>query len=148
MEAKTVTHLGTVLTSTYDARLVGISLVIAVVGSYTALDLAGQVAVAQGRARYFWLTGSAIAMGISIWAMHFIAMLAYQLPIPVTYVFSTVLISMAVATVGSIFGLFVVTSATTGVAVVVERKHFRRAWHYWHALYCHDSDANAGGTVV
>ena len=114
MEAKTITYLGTVLTSTYDARLVGISLVIAVIGSYTALDLAGQVSVAQGRARYFWLTGSAIALGISIWAMHFIAMLAYQLPIPITYVFSIVLISMAVATVGSIFGLFVVTRQPLG----------------------------------
>ncbi len=114
MEAKTITYLGTVLTSTYDVRLVGLSLVIAVIGSYTALDLAGQVSVAQGRARLLWLTGSAIALGNTIWAMHFIAMLAYQLPIPITYVFSTVLISMAVATVGSVVGLFVVTRQPLG----------------------------------
>jgi len=114
MEARTITHLDIALPVTYDMRLVVLSLAIAVIGSYTALDLAGQVSLAQGRARYLWLTGGAIALGISIWAMHFIAMLAFQLPIPITYVFSTVLISMAVAIVGSGFGLFVVTLQPLG----------------------------------
>lgn len=109
MEAKTITHLDIVLTATYDVRLVVLSLFIAAIGSYTALDLAGQVSLAQGHARHLWLTGGAIALGISIWAMHFIAMLAYELPIPITYVFSNVLISMVVAIVGSGVGLFVVT---------------------------------------
>ncbi len=109
METKTITHIGIALTASYDIRLVVLSLVIAVIGSCTALDMAGQVAAASGRARHLWLAGGAIALGISIWAMHFIAMLAYQLPIPITYVFSTILISMAVAIVGSGIGLFVVT---------------------------------------
>jgi len=114
MEAEAIIHLDVALPVNYDLRLVVISLVIAVIGSYTALDLAGQVSVASGRARHLWLTGGAIAFGITIWAMHFIAMLAYQLPIPITYVFSTVLISMAVATVGAGIGLFVVTRRALG----------------------------------
>ncbi len=97
------------MTSTYDVRLVVLSLVIAVIGSYTALDLAGQVSVAQGRTRQLWLTGGAIALGDTIWAMHFIAMLAYQLPIPITYDFSIVFVSMVVAIAGSGAGLFAVT---------------------------------------
>lgn len=114
MEAKTITDISIALTASYDVRLVILSLVIAVIGSYTALEMAGQVAVASGSARYLWVTGGALALGISIWAMHFIAMLAYQLSIPITYVFSTILISMVVATVCSGIGLFVVTRQPLG----------------------------------
>ncbi|MBV9384873.1 MAG: EAL domain-containing protein [Chroococcidiopsidaceae cyanobacterium CP_BM_ER_R8_30] len=104
----------TTLTASYDLRLVVISLLIAIIGSYTALDMAGQVAVALGAARHLWLTGGALALGITIWAMHFIALLAYHLPIPITYVFSTVLISMVVAAVGSAVGFFLVTRQPIG----------------------------------
>lgn len=114
MDAKAITHIGTALTATYDVRLVVLSLVIAVSGSYTALDLAGQVPLAQGRARQLWLIGGAIALGISIWLMHFVAMLAYQLPIQIGYDFLFVLISMAVAIAGSGAGLFVVSQQPLG----------------------------------
>ncbi|MDZ4874469.1 MAG: hypothetical protein CLLPBCKN_003865 [Chroococcidiopsis cubana SAG 39.79] len=57
----------------------------------------GQVIYAQGIARKFWTVGGAIALGISVWAMHFVAMLAYQLPIPISYNFEIVLPSMVVA---------------------------------------------------
>ncbi len=114
MDVKAITHIGTALTATYDLRLVVLSLVIAVIGSYTALDLAGQVSLAQGRARQLWLIGGAIALGISIWLMHFVAMLAYHLPIQIAYDFLIVLISMAVAIAGSGAGLFVVSRQPLG----------------------------------
>lgn len=97
------------LTATYDVRLVALSIVIAVFGSYIALDLAGQVLETQGWVRKLWLTGGTIALGISIWAMHFIAMLAYQLPIPTVYDLTIVFVSMAVAITGSGAGLFVIS---------------------------------------
>ena len=106
---KQVTQIGKAFSVTYDLRLVFISLVIAIFGAYTALDLAGQVIVAKKLAHKYWLIGSAIALGVSIWVMHFIAILAYQLPIPITYNFSTVLISMVVAIVGCGVGLFLVS---------------------------------------
>lgn len=109
MDAKELTHLGIPLSASYDVRLVALSLVIAIISSYTALDMAGQVSVAQGWARKLWLTGSAIALGISIWVMHFIAMLAYQLPIEINYNFPIILLSMVVAIVFSGLGLFIVT---------------------------------------
>ena len=109
MEVQEITKLGKALSASYDLRLVFLSLVITVFGLYTALDLAGQVIFANKLARKFWLIGGAIALGISIWVMHFIAMLAYQLPIPITYDFSIVLISMVVAIVGAGIGLFLVT---------------------------------------
>lgn len=95
--------------ATYDVRLVIVSIVIAIFGSYIALDLAGQVSSAKNWVRQLWLTGGTIALGISIWAMHFIAMLGYQLPIPTVYDFTIVFVSMAIAIAGSGAGLFAIT---------------------------------------
>jgi len=61
-----MTHAGITLIAAYDVRLVFISVLIAIIASYTALDLAGQVTQAQGRVRKLWLAGGAIAMGIGI----------------------------------------------------------------------------------
>jgi uncharacterized membrane protein len=95
--------------ATYDLPLVVLSIVIASVASYTALNLAGRITVTQGSERKLWLAGGASAMGVGIWSMHFIAMLAYQLPIPMSYDIPTVLISMVAAVLASGLALFVVS---------------------------------------
>ena len=82
------------LTGTYNYGLVALSVFIAIISSYAALDLAGRVTSARGRSRYFWLTGGAIAMGTGIWSMHYIGMLAFHLPLPVQYDWPTVLLSL------------------------------------------------------
>jgi NO-binding membrane sensor protein with MHYT domain len=69
------------LAGTYDYRLVALSVLIAVLASYAALDLAGRVTAARGRRRFIWLVGGATAMGMGIWSMHYIGMLAYSLPV-------------------------------------------------------------------
>lgn len=97
------------LLSHHDLGLVFLSIAIAIVASYTALSLSGRVTVAAGQIRKLWLSGGAIAMGIGIWSMHFIAMLAYNLPIAITYDLPIVLISMAVAIIASGVALFVVS---------------------------------------
>jgi len=40
--------------------------------SYAALDLAGPVTAASGRTRLTWLIGRSTAIGIGIWATHYI----------------------------------------------------------------------------
>jgi PAS domain S-box-containing protein len=94
------------MSSTYDPRLVALSIMIAILASYTALDLAGRVTVTQARARFVWLIGGAIVMGIGIWSMHFVAMLAFSLPIAMSYDILTVLLSMLPAIVASGGALF------------------------------------------
>ena len=69
----------------YEPLLVFVSILVAILASYTALSLAMRVRQAQGRAPYFWIAGGALAMGSGIWAMHFIGMLAFRLPMPVGY---------------------------------------------------------------
>ena len=73
------------LVGSYDHALVALSVVIAIFAAHAALDLAQRVTSEQGRARIFWLSGGATAMGFGIWSMHYIGMLAFRLPVPVAY---------------------------------------------------------------
>ncbi len=99
----------------YDYRLVTLSVLIAVFASYAALDLAGRVTSANGRVRLLWLSGGAFAMGIGIWSMHYIGMLALRLPIPVQYDWPTVLLSLLAAILASSIALFVVSRQKMGL---------------------------------
>jgi NO-binding membrane sensor protein with MHYT domain len=74
----------------YDYWLVALSVVIAILAAYAALDLSGRVTVTHGRARVAWLCGGAFAMGTGIWSMHYMGMEAFRLPVPVRYDWTTV----------------------------------------------------------
>src|SRR6266850_2306411 len=102
---------GPVLPARYDAGLVVLSYVVASLAAYTAIDLAGRVSEfrTEPRRAAAWLLGGAFAMGAGIWSMHFVAMLAYQLPIPVRYEPWTTFASMVAAIVTSGFALYIVT---------------------------------------
>jgi two-component system sensor histidine kinase/response regulator len=104
-----ITLPGSTLVDSYDYRLVAASVLIAVLASYAALDLAARVTAAHGRARFAWLTGGATAMGIGIWSMHYIGMLAFSLSIPILYDWPTVLLSLLAAVFASGVALFVVS---------------------------------------
>ncbi|WP_122422013.1 putative bifunctional diguanylate cyclase/phosphodiesterase [Pseudomonas viridiflava] len=96
------------LVGSYTPSLVMISVLIAVLASYTALDLAGRVASAKGRAVHCWIAGGAIAMGIGIWSMHFIGMLAFVLPFKLGYNIPLTLCSLLIAMLSSGFALWLV----------------------------------------
>ena len=64
----------------HDPVLVALSVLIAALSSYTALDLATRMRAASGSASLGWLGAAAVAMGGGIWSMHFVAMLAFSLP--------------------------------------------------------------------
>lgn len=106
-------EVGAVLTATFDIRLIILSVAIAIVGSCIALDISEQIFIASGRARVWWLLGGATTLGISIWVMHFTALLSYKLPIKVDYNYTIVMISMVVAIVCSGIGFFIITRAST-----------------------------------
>jgi PAS domain S-box-containing protein len=102
------------LVGSYNSRLVALSVVIAVFASYAALDLAGRVTAARGRVRSLWLLGGASAMGLGIWSMHYVGMLAFSLPIPVLYNWPTVVLSLLVAMLASAVALYVVSREFMG----------------------------------
>jgi NO-binding membrane sensor protein with MHYT domain len=102
------------MTGAYDPLQVALSVLIAVSASYAALDLAGRVTAASGRTRLAWLIGGSTAMGIGIWATHYIGMLAFHLPIPVQYDWPTVLVSLLAGVLFSAFALLVVSRKKMG----------------------------------
>ena len=104
------------LAGSYDYRLVALSVVIATLSSYAALDLGGRVTAARGRLRLAWLTGGATAMGLGIWSMHYIGMLAYTLPVTVLYDWPTVLASLLAAIFASVIALFIASRSAIGPA--------------------------------
>ncbi|WP_313431672.1 EAL domain-containing protein [Pseudomonas sp.] len=97
------------LTGTYSSALVLISLCVAILASYTALDLTGRIATAKGRAVHLWMGGGALAMGIGVWSMHFIGMLAFSLPIALGYDIGLTALSLLIAVLSSGFALWLVS---------------------------------------
>jgi diguanylate cyclase len=105
------------MSSIYNHWLVGLSLVVAMLVSYTALRLASRVAISEGNGSRIWLGIGAIAMGVGIWSMHFVGMLAFSLPISLAYDVPTTLALLAVAIVTSGFALAI----TSGRRLTVPR---------------------------
>ncbi|GLC87285.1 response regulator [Lysinibacillus piscis] len=93
---------------TYDTPLVIFSYIVAVVASYTVLDLVGRISTSIGARRWLWLLFGSGAMGMGIWSMHFVGMLAFSLPIPVAYNLIIVVVSVIAAIIGSFAALYIV----------------------------------------
>lgn len=87
---------------TWDSVLICVSLIVAFIASFTALDTAGRVAVSRGWSARFWLLVGGIAMGIGVWAMHFIGMLAMMLPMMMRYDTRLTILSLLVAILASV----------------------------------------------
>jgi diguanylate cyclase (GGDEF)-like protein/PAS domain S-box-containing protein len=102
------------LHGSYDYRLVALSVVLATFAAYAALDLAGRVTAAHRWWRWLWLAGGACSMGLGIWAMHYIGMLAFSLPVPVLYHYPTVILSLLAAIAASAAALFTVSRERMG----------------------------------
>jgi diguanylate cyclase (GGDEF)-like protein len=103
----------------YTYSLVLISVLVAILASYTTLDLAGRIASATGRARALWVMGGALSMGVGIWSMHFIGMLAFSLPIALAYDIALTLLSLLISIVSSGFALWLVSHDRVPVSNVL-----------------------------
>jgi diguanylate cyclase (GGDEF)-like protein len=101
------------LIGSYTPWLVIVSFLVAVLASFTALDMASRVTTAATRrTTWLWLIGGGCAMGLGIWSMHFIGMLAFRLPIPLGYALGLTTVSLLAAMASSIFALWLVSQPT------------------------------------
>ena len=98
------------MTVSYNSYLVVLSVLMAIFASYTALGFGARVANAEPSKVKYWLLGGAASMGIGIWSMHFIGMLAFHLPIPLGYDVSITLLSVLPAFIASGIALYVLRS--------------------------------------
>jgi PAS domain S-box-containing protein len=110
-----MTHAGT-----HDGALVALSVLVATVAAYTALDLAGRIRASHGWVRHAWLATAAIAMGGGIWAMHFVAMLAFQMPdMRIDYHVGLTALSLVLPILVTGLGFSVVNRTGTGSLALV-----------------------------
>src|SRR5258708_34106865 len=100
------------MTGPYIYWLVFFPLAVASLASYTALDLASRISASKGLPGRLWLLGGAFSMGTGIWAMHFIGMLAFHLPVPLAYDVPMNVLSWLIAMLVSGVALFVVRRPT------------------------------------
>jgi diguanylate cyclase (GGDEF)-like protein len=101
------------LVTSYDSFTVIVSILVAMLASFTALDMAGRVASSTGKVALVWLFGGGFAMGVGIWAMHFIGMLSMSLDMVMSYDPTLTVTSMVVAILASVFALWLVCSTPT-----------------------------------
>ena len=84
---------------THEPWLVALSFVVAVQGAYVGLALALQIGAASGVHRRLLLAAASVSLAVAIWAMHFVAMLAARLPLPVDYLVFPTLLSFLVCVI-------------------------------------------------
>jgi NO-binding membrane sensor protein with MHYT domain len=84
---------------THEPWLVVLSLLVAIQGAYVGLTLALQVSDAFGLRRRLLLAAAAVSLGVAIWAMHFVGMLAARLPLPIDYLVFPTLLSFLVCVI-------------------------------------------------
>ena len=89
----------------YNPIWVLLSIFVAIFASYTALDLARRIAHSEGAEFWLWYVGGSLSMGAGIWSMHFVGMLAFHLPVPMTYELDLTLLSLLLAFIAAAFVL-------------------------------------------
>jgi len=104
------------IAASYDTSLVVLSILIAVLASYSALDLASRARGATAAYRPAWIGMAALVMGGGIWSMHFIGMLAFRMDMPAGY-----------GVRGTVLSFLVAVAATGGAFVWVSRPRARTA---------------------
>ena len=106
------------LTGTYDLNLVALSFIVAIIASFTALELSARVARHSGRAAAGWLVAGSFSMGVGIWTMHFVGMLAFKMRLPFTYDVPITILSLFVGIFASAFAIWVASRKTTSLSKI------------------------------
>ncbi len=134
------------ITGQHDLRLVVVAAIICLFACFTAFSLTDRAQTAKGLVRHSWLAAGALITGSGVWATHFVAMLAFQPGLPVSYDIDLTALSVLIAILVSALGFFVAfdrNRALLGGAIVgvaIAAMHFvgtaalelpaQRSWDY------------------
>lgn len=97
------------LVSSYNLPLVALSILVAVFSASVALDISSRLKYAKNVSHLRWITAGAFILGLGIWSMHFIGMLAFHLPVEVSYHFGLVLLSIVPAVVSCAIAFYLIS---------------------------------------
>ena len=103
----------------YNPWLVFLSVCVAILASFTSLRLAARVAESKDAAHWAWFALGSVSMGMGIWSMHFIGMMAFDAPIPLRYDIGLTLLSLATAIGTSAFAIKIASSAQLSLARLI-----------------------------
>jgi len=92
---------------TWNIPLVFLSVLIAIIGSFATLDHAQRMRATSGRPARHWAIAGSLVLGMTIWGMHFIGMLAFHLPTPLAYDLTLTLLSILPAIAAALLGFWV-----------------------------------------
>jgi diguanylate cyclase len=87
-----------------------LSLAVAIGGAWTALELFQRIRIDTRGRRLVWVGVASTAMGLSIWSMHFIAMLGFDVGAPLDYAPGLTALSLLLAVFGTAGAFFAVSS--------------------------------------
>ncbi|MEC9265624.1 MAG: MHYT domain-containing protein [Pseudomonadota bacterium] len=108
------------LTAQYDLTLVAASYLIAGLAGFSFIRLLVHVAEQpNGPGRTVWQIAGALIMGLGVWSMHFVGMLAYRLPIPVGFDATLTAASVVPAIAGSFVAMNLVGNRTHGTRALM-----------------------------
>jgi len=108
------------LTGTYAPWLVALSVGIAILAAYVGFSQI-EFSRTSGRATvgHLWRIVGAVALGVGVWTMHFIGMLAFELPVPVAYRLDGTIISAVPAMVTAYVTLLILDRETLSRWMIV-----------------------------
>ncbi len=94
------------LSSEFSALLVTLSIVVAIFASYSTLVILDRVRDSNNqKITSFWLFFGSFVLGIGVWAMHYTGMLAFIMPIPMSFSLLITALSVVPIIIGSYFTL-------------------------------------------
>ena len=92
---------------TWNIPLVAFSVLIAILGSFTALTHAQRMRENTGHTATIWMLAGGSTLGVAIWSMHFVGMLALHLPIAIGFDPQLTALSLVPAIVSALLGFIV-----------------------------------------
>ncbi|HEY3114866.1 MAG TPA: MHYT domain-containing protein [Gemmatimonadaceae bacterium] len=98
----------------YSFVLVILSVVVALIGAYVAVEIAQRAHASEGRRRIAWSCAGALVLGLGIWSMHFVGMLALNLPMLVWYDALALFASIVAAVGGCAIAFIIFNRARVG----------------------------------
>ncbi len=98
----------------WSVSLVLLSVLVAMIGSFAALTHAQRMRESAGRAATLWMLAGGCTLGVAIWAMHFIGMLALHLPIPVAFDQTLTGLSLIPAIAAALLGFWMLREREVG----------------------------------
>lgn len=102
------------MVTTWNYGIVALSIATAIIGSYVALYFAARLRNALGRERIWWTLLGALTMGLAIWSMHFVGMLAMSMDMPMSYDPTLSFLSIVAAAVGAGVAFLILQRITIG----------------------------------